>query len=212
MPKAHYLHDVHSNPVSTARVIDVVYPTSGQTALDGVFVIRVPEEVAVKDPADLTDVLTQKYQGILASFTTSTRIAYDDMLDTSGINIPSSSQLLLGERNNVGLFPGSVLRSSVVTLTGANATQAYLVWELFEVIYSDPATGRATRTYSEIASTPSFVTAEVTFNNNATPFLPISNGNVLNVDPADRGTSFVVRFTNAHATKRLYLASWAVVY
>lgn len=209
---AHYLLDIHSNPVTSARIVDVSYPTDGQSVLNGEFVVRIPEGVVVQDPADLTDLLTQKYQGLISVYTTTTRIAFDDLLDPTGIDTGASSNLILGQRGNIGLFPGSVLQSLPATLTGAVAGQAFVAWELFEVLYDDPSDGRAIRTYSEVASSPSFATVSVSFNGGSTFIPSVSNGNVVNVLPADQGTSFIFRITNVHATKRLYLSSWSVVY
>jgi hypothetical protein len=209
---ANYIINAHSNPISSARIIDVMYPPTGQIDLNGTFIVRVPEGIAVVEPTSVVDLLSQKYQNLIALYVTTQYVAYDDMLDATGIDLGTSSNLITGERNSIGLFPGSILTSNMATLSGAGPAQAFVTWELFEITYSDPVNGRVTRTYNEVPSTPTYASVQVSFNNGATPFLSCSDGNVLNIPPADRGTQLLFRITNVHPTKRLYLASWAVVY
>ena len=134
----HYLIDLFGNPVSTARIIDVRDPTNLQTMMNGSFIIRVPSGVQVVNPVNVTDLLTQKYQGLLAENAGMTRVTFDDLLDGSHLD-PTASQLgFFGQRGTISLSD------------------------------SDPSTDRLQRTYTELASTPSQLTCSVSFDGGVT--------------------------------------------
>lgn len=207
----HYLIDLFEPDVTFANseINAVRDPANGQTNLGGNFVVRVPSDVSVQNPTSLTDLLTKKYAGILANHAGFPRIAYDDMLDDAGINkLASGTNGTFGNRGVVSIGPtGGKVTSNVVTLL-ATPVQAMMVWEVYDYAYTDPATGLTSRTYRE--QTSSSLTCEISFNGGAT-FKPAVDGGLLNIPLGDRGTSFIVRFTNPGAN-RLWLGSWAVLY
>jgi hypothetical protein len=114
----HYLVDLHANPLSTAKFLDIRSPLNGESVMSGSFIVQVPEGVSVDNPTSLAELIDQKYQGILAFFTGFTRITYDDMLDASSIDTTASAGTF-GNRQQIAVAPaGGVLRSVVVPLTG----------------------------------------------------------------------------------------------
>lgn len=114
----HYLVDLHANPLSTAKFLDIRAPLNGESVVSGSFVVQVPEGITVTNPTTLAELLDQKYQGILAFFAGFTRITFDDMLDASSIDTTASVGTF-GKRQQIAIAPaGGVLRSVVVPLTG----------------------------------------------------------------------------------------------
>jgi hypothetical protein len=210
----HYLIDLFGNPVANARILDVQDPENFQTLLNGAFVIRVPSGVQVINPANVTDLLNQKYQGLLAENATFTRVTFDDLLDASHVD-PTSGPGIFGQRGTITLQPGATFSSVInagagTPLTGATPIQALVTWEVFSITESDPASGQYQRTYTELTSDPTQATCQVSFNGGST-FNPTTDGTVINILGPDQGTAFIIQLTNV-TQGRLYIGSWAVVY
>lgn len=206
----HYLVDLYGNPLGSSKVIDTRTALNGQSFMNGTFVVRVPDGVSVTRPANLTDLTTQKYAGLLAFYAGFTKITFDDLLDASAISVGSSSKIFMGDRASIALLPGGILQSVVVPLTGGAPTVALTTWETFQVTATDVKTDRFQRTYVEVPSTPSNVTCSVSFDGGAT-FNSTTDASVLNIPIPDQGTNYVIRLTNASANK-LFIGSWAVIY
>lgn len=206
----HYLIDLFGNPVANARIIDVRDPSNFQTMMNGCFIIRVPSGVQVVNPANVTDLLNQKFQGLLAENAGMTRVTFDDLLDGTHLD-PSASQLgFFGQRGTISLSAGGMLQSVSTPLTGSAPVQALVTWEVFSVSDSDPSNDRLQRTYTELASTPSQLTCSVSFDNGIT-YNTTTDSTILNIPLTSQGTNFIIRLTNA-TSGRLYVGSWAVVY
>lgn len=207
----HYLIDLYQPDVSftSSEINSVRDPANGQSNLGGNFVVRVPSDVSVQNPTGLSDLLTKKYASLLAKHALYGSITYDDMLDDAGINkLAANTAGSFGNRGVISIFPnGSKLTTNMVTI-GSTPAQAAVTWEVFDYVVADPATGVLTRTYRELSS--SLLTCEVSFNNGVT-FKPATDGGLVNIPIADRGTQLIVRFTNA-GVNRLWLGSWAVLY
>lgn len=210
----HYLIDLFGNPVATARIIDVQDPTTGTTLLNGSFIIRVPGGIQVINPANVTDLLNQKYQNLLANNPTFTRITFDDLLDATHVD-PTSGPGIFGQRGTISIAPGGTFVSIInggagTPLTGATPLQALVTWEVFSVTDADPSTGLLQRTYNELTSDPSNLTCDVSFNGGIT-FNATTDSSVILIDVPDQGNAFIVKYTNV-TQGRLYLGSWALVY
>lgn len=207
----HYLLDIFANPLSTATIQEVRYPTNGQSPTNGRFVVRIPDGVSVKNPTGLGDLTSKKYQGLLAFFAGFGNIVFDDLLDVSGLNLAyAGTKGTFGLRNQVAITPGGTIETVVVPL-GSTPAQVVMTWELYEVLDVDPATALMQRTYHELPSSPSYATAAVSFNSGAT-FNSISDSVVLNVPLVDQGNQMVLRITNTNATKRVRVGSWAAIF
>ncbi len=195
------------------RINSVDNPTSGQVALTGSYAVRIPSGVRILDPVDLTDLLTKKYQGILSSRAGFASIVFDDMQDATGFSTTLSAGVSLGERGTVSMYPNGVLRSNLVSLGITPPVQAVVTFELFEYVDADPIGGRFTRTYSEIPSSTSYVTCEVSFDGGVS-FLTANQDTLINIPAPNQGTQFAIRFTNVSTgpEKRLHLGSWALLY
>lgn len=206
----HYLLDQFASPISSATVLDVAEAANGQTVTNGAFVIRVPGFVALSSqPSSLNSLLTEKYAGLLAHFTGFTNMVYDDMLDTSGVNFATTPASFFGDRGSIGISPNGILETVTIPLVLTPST-AILTWELFTYTYSDPANGRLTRTYNEVASTPAAATVTVSFDNGAN-YLPTTDSTSIIIGGGQQGDDLRIRFQNV-TSNRLYLGSWALIY
>ena len=206
----HYLLDLFDNPVATAKINDVTVAKDGRSLCVGNFVIRVPGEVQIDNPRTVADLLDQKYRGLLAYYTGFQNITYDDLLDTTHVDLTASVGSF-GSRSTIALNPlNGVFQSLPITLPmppGAPA-QVIMVWETFTYEDSNPADARFQRTYVE--SPPDDITCSVNFQGLA-PSLTCTEGAVLSVPVADRGTNFLVRFVNTTGSV-VHLGSWALIY
>jgi len=202
----HYLID----PFTTnGDVIDVVTSETGDTESTGATLIRVPDGVAIYDqPADLADLLTQKYAGLLSFYAGFTDILADPCLDVLTADMSSSQGLLASSGFvNHSILPGGGIFVSTTFPLGAPVAQCVLIWEEYEFLDSDDKTERLRRVYSEESG--SNLACLVSFNGATSNFA--SNGAVLNVPVPDQGTSFTIGLTNL-ASSRIYLGSWAMIY
>jgi hypothetical protein len=209
-----YLCDTFSSPVANARILDTEDPANLQTLLNGAFIIRVPDGVLVENPLTVTDLLNQKYQGLLAEHSGLLYITFDDLLDATHVD-PTSGPGYFGQRSSISLAPGGTFSSIInagagTPLTGSAPGQAIVTWEVFTVSDSDPSGNRFQRTYIEMPSSPSIVTCSVSFNG-GTNYISTTDSAVLNISPADQGTAFIIRLTNV-TTGRLFIGSWACIY
>lgn len=207
---SYYLIDLHTNPFANSRILDVVETTSGSALMSGGCVVRVPDYVGVKDPTSLADLLAKKATGILAYYAGFSYITYDDLTDTTGIDLGSATiQGIFGQRGSVSL-PAMTGRfeSKKSVLSGAAPSQAFVTWEAYTVTVDDPADGLTTRTYTEVPS--SSLSCEVSFDDGAN-YYAATDGNIVNVPMMGQGTDFRIRFDNT-SSDRVYVGSWAVIY
>jgi hypothetical protein len=194
-----------------APILDIIETPTGSSPLAGNFVVRVPEGLPVQKPLDLVDLITKKYAAFLAFYTTFTRVAYDDLLNTVDLDLAASGTAgMFGDRSAIRVNPAGLVQSQPVALVGGAPTQALITWETFTVTQTDDAAGTIARTYQEVPSDSAHVTCQVSFNNGAS-WLAALDGAVLNIPLVDRGTNFIIRLTNAFGTS-LNIGSWALVY
>ena len=210
---SHYLVDNFHSPIGDSSLIDVKTADNGQSLMNGTFVVNVQCSVAVKNPVDLNDLITQKYAGILASYagfatSSSEWIVYDDFLDPTGVDTGNVNGVLLGERQTTGMLSSAPLLQSTVVALPASPTQAVVIWEVFRVLTDDPVGGRTLRTYDERPSDDFDV--DVSFDNGAN-FNSTSDGAVLNIPVPQQGNQFIIRFQNTAPQKR-FIASWSVIF
>lgn len=212
----HYLIDLHTNPVANSEINDVRFSATGSTILGGNFIVRVPDGVSIgtTPPTDLTDLLTKKYQGLLAFHSGYTQITFDDFLDATNFDIANSSLTASSDRVGTCItgIPGGIYQSLPVALTGPAPVQAVILFETFDVTADYPLADRTTRTYSE--TDPGAVgTCDVSFNGGVSFITGVTEGSLINIAGPDQGTSFVFRF-NAGLVfpSRVFIGSWAVLY
>jgi hypothetical protein len=206
----HYLLDLYANPLSGAKINDVNVSTDGRTTANGSFVVNIPPGVAVRDPVDLSDIITKKYQGLLVWYAGFTTLDYDDLLDASHIDLTDPQvEGRFGERGTVVINPGKRLTSVVVPL-GSAPTQAVILWECFEYEDTDIKANRFVRVYHELD--PDAVSdAEVSFDGTNFTSVTEGSGGVVNVPVGWEGTSFIIRITNT-SSDPIHIGSWAVIY
>lgn len=211
----HYFVDAHTNPIADSQINDVRVPdpNTGESLLNSNFVIRIPTGVAIDNPADLNELIANKYVGQLAFYTGFANIIFDDMLDAVDLNVSASNAVQLGERATNSVQPAGILESDPIAL-GGTPTQALVTWEVFAILDTDTGgtavdpTARIDRTYQEQSG--SALTVDVSFNNGGT-FNTVNDGSLFLIAPIDQGSQFIIRFTNPGSDKR-WVGSWAVIF
>src|SRR5574343_1309488 len=211
IPAVHYLVDLYDVPIASAKINDVIAATAGASAVNGNFVVRVPGDVSVHDPTDLTDLLAQKYAGLLAANAGFTEVIWDDLLDAGHVDTAATNvEGRFGDRGTIVVNPGKVFQSTLISpIPGVAPAQAVVTWETFEYVDTDTPLGRITRTYggtwADLVST-----CEVSFDGGVS-FFAVTDGGVVNIPLVSQGTNFIIRITNTTASP-IHLGSWAVVY
>ncbi len=204
----HYLLDAFTTPITSSRIIDVREPSNGQSVINGTFVVRIPDGVSVQKPTSFSDLITKKYAGLLA-FYTFTHVTFDDLVDSTGANTGSSIKSQFGSRSSIAVFPSGTFQSTTAVLASTPA-EAIITWETYSLTDSDDKSSRETRTYTEVPSSPSNITCQVSFDGGVT-YNATTDGAVLTIPGASQGPNFIIKLTNA-STGKLYLGSWAVIY
>ena len=204
----HYLFDFFNPTLAASKINDVHAAKDGTSLCVGNFIVRIPGEIQIDNPTSLPDLITQKHQGLLAYFTGFQHIAYDDLLDTTGVDI-SNSAGKFGTRGTIAVgASGGQFQSLPVTLTVAPA-QVLIVWETFTYIDNNPPDDRFLRAYAE--TNPDTLTCQVSFNGGTNWITGVTDGGVVNVPVAYRGTNFLIRFANSTGAP-VNLGSWSVIY
>lgn len=209
-----YLLDRHASPATSATVLDVQEST--QPLLSGRFVVKVPDGIPITgNPTVLGNLSTpgtllfEKAAGYLLFYAGFTRLTTDDLMDTSNVDLVNSVGCNLGQRSTVVLEPGGIFQSLAVALTAPAPMQAFITWDTYAYVESDPANGLYARQYNELPSVPSNVTCSVSFD--GTTFSPTTDSALLNINGWQQGTLFIIQLQNA-TTSRLSIGSWSVIY
>lgn len=207
----HYLIDTHANPLGGARILDVTDPVGGQSLMNGGHVIRVPDYVSVQDPANVSDLITKKYQGLLAYYAGFSGLIYDDLLDSLFVDFayPNLSGSF-GDRGSVWLAPSGEMRSVMIPLMALPPTQAVITWEAFSTPFMDTKDQHAQRYYVEESTGVGNFICQVSFDNGV-HWYPTTDGAVLNIPIAGQGTNFILSLQNISSSK-LWLGGWAMLY
>jgi len=193
-----------------------------QTLITGNYLVRIPDDVPVQSPTNLSDLVTKKYAGLLGTHGLFTQIAYDDMLDGLGVDTANSNGVTIGNNGSVGLYPKHssytpVLQTTPYGITwsgpGVGPSQVLVTYELFEYVDTDDSSDPYTRSYREV--TPdSDLTLQVSFNNGG-GFVSTLDKAVTTIPALLQGTQIVLKFTrtsNVSVRGRVYLGSWSVLF
>ena len=209
----HYLVSVFDNKIKNVLTPDV----NGKTTITGNYVIRVPNDCVVQNPTSVNNLLTQKYASMLASHGLFSAIVYDDMLDDTGVDTGSSSQVILGDNGTNALYAdGGVLTSTTSSFgwggVGDGPAQALVLFEVYR--YEDSVVdGLYVRKYVEDVADLASIDCEVSFNGGST-WIACANGTLITIPLVGRGSDVVVRFSHSVAASnpRLGLGSWAILF
>lgn len=203
----HYLID----PFTTnGDIIDVVTAENGQTESTGTTIVRVPDSVSIQDgPATLNDLITEKYDGLLASYPGFTEIVADSCLDDLTFDAANSDRVLFssGFVNHTFLKQFSVMQTTSIPLPFA-PTVCVVVWEEYSFTATDDIDERYRRTYVEGPGDD--LGCLVSFDGGVSGNF-VNNGQVFNIPVPDQGTDLVVAFANG-ASDRRHLGSWSVIF
>src|SRR5690606_17909899 len=142
------MFDMHVSNIADARLVDVVMTSEpgSEFRVDGLTPVRIPDGVHVENPANLTELLEQKYAGILAQYPGFTNVIYDDLLDADDVTT-FSRVTKLGARGTIAGGFGSATVD--VSASVAAVTQCVLIYEHFTWRYAMPRDGRVERYYVE---------------------------------------------------------------
>lgn len=210
-----YLIENHNPTLLASKINDTLSLASGYTEvapIRGSFVVNVPFDIPLEGiPADLGDLITKKYAGILSMYPGYQNIVYNECIDSSGwltsTTLPGQVTVgTLGSRQSVSVMGGGYLESTSTTLLSVPAT-AIIRWEVFAYSYTDTTGTQPQRTYQEVD--PSDVTVEVTFDNGVS-WNPVQSGLVFSIPFASQGSDFKLAITTSNP--KVYVASWALVY
>lgn len=213
-----YLVDTQVTPITSSRIVDVILNPSatGEVRVDGLTPIRIPDGVRVVDPTSFSDLLTQKYAGILAQYPGFANIIFDDLLDTAGVQItaPPANMRQSGERATMG----GAFNAVVVDVSAfGTLKQCVLIYEQFYWRYVDDKNGRLARYYVE---SPPVAAHQVSISaTGGTQETLALSGDLVSFDLDEQGDDVQVEFktpvgqagTNA-VGRLLQTGSWAVVY
>lgn len=212
-----YLIDAHTPVLLDSEINDTIPVESGDTQVtNGSFPVSVPFGVPIDGvPANLTELLTKKFAGLLAFFPGYTYIDYDEGIDGSGWDASNSKQVAIGDRGNTFLYNGpapseSYLTSNALALTGPAPSEAIVTWELYEFTRSNDKGSALTRSYAELD--PSEVTCNVSFDGGSNFVNNVTDGVQFSIPLASQGTSFVMYLESNSTTRRFWVGGWAVIY
>ncbi len=204
-----YLIDAHTSPIADSEINDVKTSLDGEIVLNGNFVIKVPDGVHIENPTSLTDLITQKFAGVLASYPGFTNIIYDNYLDDTDINAAHAGSLLnglkRGQRNTVSVGLDTIYYTTTTDISPTTITQAILYYELYSVRYSTAADGRLLRTYVEEEATGDIVDVAVTAD--GTVYAQVDSGQLTTVTS---GSDITVRVFGQQ--DNICIGAWAVIY
>lgn len=204
----YYLIDAHTVPLTSSEINDVIDSrtdilSSGNPAVvaNGNFVIRIGDDQRLAaDPTSLSDLLTQKYEGLKQRYGFN-NILYDSFLDSTGV--ASSGVGKVGSRSIMN--PRDTLTTVAQNATGTVST-ALVIVEYFRWRYINPKDGRLLRVYEEIPPTGSI---SLSTNNGVDFTFGITSGSTVNIPTGEEGSQVVLSFsTNASDC----VGSWAVLY
>lgn len=195
-----------------------------QSTITGHYVVRVPDDVGVRNPTSLANLLSKKYAGILGTYGLFTQIAFDDMLDGAGVDNGTSVGVTVGDRGMVGIYPTNVgytsapvLRTTPMAITwggpGSGPPQSLVTYELFEYLDTDNKLLPYERRYREVPPDAD-VQLQVSFDGGAN-FITTTDKALVNIPLLSRGISVVLRFTrtsNVSSRGRVLFGSWAVLF
>lgn len=203
----HYLIDPFTN---NGDIIDVITTESGSSDSTGATVIRIPDGVAIRDnPSNLADLLTAKYDGLLASYAGFTEIVADACMDELTLDPAGKKGALLsaGFINHCTVGQGCTLGFASIPLPFA-PTQCVVTWEVYTYADVDDKTGRYQRVYQE--ADPNLYRVDVMFDGFQSNV--VTDGTVFNIPIPDQGNNLIISFATPFPTPRLYLGSWAVIF
>lgn len=203
----HYLIDPFTN---NGDIIDVVTTESGASNATGATVIRIPDGVAIHDnPTNLNDLLTAKYDGLLAFYAGFTEIVADSCMDGATVD-PSNIKgaILSSGFVNHSTAGDSSLISFVTVPLPSTPTQCVVTWEVYTFTESNDKDGRYQRVYQE--ADPNLYFTQVIFD--GVTANTVTDGTVFNIPVADQGNTFSISFSTPFSSQRLYLGSWAVIF
>lgn len=207
----YYLFDMHVPDLEDARIVDVVTTTPGaaEFRVDGLTPIRVPDGVRVKDPGGLSDLLAQKYLGLLAMYPGFRYIRSDDLLDSTGVEVSPSSKM--GSRGTIGGIVRTAsghpnLNTSPILITSCVLLTEQYVWK-----YVNRREGRVERYYVEL---PDESTHELSVNGGATSY-EVTTGALFEFSPEGAGSSIRLTLNNGMLSvdgRLVHTGSWALIY
>ncbi len=214
-----YVIDYHTATFANSKIVDVLVGGSAPVQYPGGCIVNVPDYLTVRDPVGLytaqTGLITQKATAMLAAYPGFTRIATDDLLDITDLNLVAAGAYTpkgaFGDRGKCRLRATQTVRTVMQTLTAPAPSTCVIVWEAFETTRTtSTSTSQTALTYTE--RSPSDLTCNVSFDNGGS-WLTATSGGVLTVPVINQGTQLILEFTGTGSLSTPRgLGGWAVIY
>ena len=109
-----YRIDRFATPRTTARILDVQEGPSINSV--GAFIVKVPDNIPIISPENYGDLLTQRGLGYLTTYSSFAQVVFDDLLDTTSVDLGACSQAFLGSPSEAVILPGGIFQSSTIGL------------------------------------------------------------------------------------------------
>jgi hypothetical protein len=199
--------------------------------INGNFIIKIPSavSVSVNSDTDLDALLVKKAEGILAFYPNFSNIIMEDFLNASNVEvpvspdptilcaaIPSTSDLVSNPfctylLPNDGVNNG-VLTSSTYTLASLpSTTDVIVIWEVFQLSFSETVDGISQMYYSEIDSDS--ITCEISFDNGAN-WEQVFDTTFTTLNGLYTGQSVKIRFINnlSYSDQKVWLGGYSILH
>lgn len=232
-----------ANPEEVAFPAQVATSPAGEffdTAMNGGFIVRVPAGLdfdanqprTASDAINMFAILAEKSAALLNRFPGFSLIVFDDMLDAAAFDSSTASGTVLGGRNGIqmghragagGSIPATV--DTVATALGSTPAEAVVYLEAYQLVPSagfsstavpgyptNPKADRMEMYFRPIAP-GSYFQIDVSFNGGSTFITNIFSEDLINIDPADQGSSLILRLTRKNLQAAyIGISGWAVIY
>lgn len=237
----HYLFDMRGTPISSQAPFDVSVPKLQPPGLfDSVanngFVLNIPNGLNFSPTQTAgglgsqswDDIVTEKHAAILAQNPGFSFVVFDDMADANGWDMSLSTGVVAGSRGSFILGErGTSAQATTNAVSLVDTPAAAILWFetfvympdvghtlTFPSAYSNPKDGRFRRVYRPLPNNTLYFSFDVSFNGGSTYMIGVGPQQLLDIDPADQGSSFRLRVKRKSSGPfgRVGIGGWALVY
>lgn len=182
--------------------------------INGHYIIDVRQGVTIDttvNPFDVSELISQKFAGLLAGFPEFSDIVFDELEDANDINVAATGHFArLGEFEQLLPPTNGQVTTSVFDLTAVTSLAGAPVkfqphFDFYAVTRTQTNRGNFNEVYNEVS--PSLITTEISFDGGST-FTAATDSTSGLIGVPD--TDLVLRFTNTTANE-VYIGSWAVL-
>lgn len=179
------------------------------TRIDSSHAVRTSDYAPVTaTPIDKTTFLIEKSSAILRAFPSYTDILGEEFeFSPFGVSLSDSTGVKVGTKE-IGIDLNGRYVSTSYTL-GYSPSEALLLFEVYDEIFLDTASGTVSRKYVPLTDNTFYINAYVNFTG-LVPSTSVANGQPFAVGAS--GTSFRVRFDNVAPGNRHFIGAWYLLF